>query len=102
MGVKFNMNVTGHVCLCVLEESLHVSHYGIKMLPFVQPVAVELGQLFFPRKLPFREDMFFQGMMCLNDQHGGGRFESHAAFYSNNGVPNVNISSNTKRCGNLL
>ncbi len=90
------------VLLGVFEVSFNVTHYRVQDLSFVQPVAIELCQLVFPVQLPFGEHVFLQCMVCFQDHHRSGCFESYAAFDTNDGIAYVNITAYAIRAGNGL
>jgi hypothetical protein len=75
---------------------------GIEVLAFMQPVTIELCQLIFPAQLPFGEHVFFECMVCFDHYHWCGSFKSHTAFYTDDSVTHMHISSYPVRAGNGL
>src|SRR5690242_4953506 len=92
--MKLNLNVTGYISLRIGQKCFDVTHDRIQVLTFMQPVTIELGKLIFPAQLPFGEHVFFKRVMSFQDQHGCSGFESNPTFNTNDGIADMNISSN--------
>src|SRR5690606_5798570 len=68
----------------------------------MQPVAVELAELILPAQLPFAEDVFFEGMMGLDDHHRSRGLESDASFNTNDRVAYMDVTANSIGACDLL
>src|SRR5438309_1778932 len=97
VGQELNKNLTRNGFLGANKKRLNVSHYRIKDLAFMQPVAIKLGQLIFPVQLPFSKHMLFQRMVGFQYDHWSRCFKSNPAFNADNSISNVDITSDPIR-----
>ena len=78
--MQIDVHVAAHRALAALEHGLHVSHHRIVVLPLVQVIAVESGDLVFPEELPFGQRMFLEHVMRFDDNHRGGSLETYTGL----------------------
>ncbi len=88
---------TRHMALGVGQECFDVAHDGFDELPLVQQNTVPVGELLFPVKLLFGQDVLFQRVVGLDDNQWRGGLEAHAALDADNGVADVDVAANTER-----
>src|SRR6185312_5299443 len=95
-------DLAGNGRLCILQEPFDVAHGRVEHLSFMERVAVPAAELVLPIEQPLGQGMFFKQVGSLDDDEGGGGFETDAAFDADDGVTDMDIAADAIGLGDGL